>query len=294
MILQKGEENMKTNRMILVLIVVLSSLTACDNSADKAIEQGKQLLENREYHNALSYFEVAIHEGAEDVEIRNIVRIIKSYNEALRLFEAEDYDGAKEEISTIEDDYNKYAIARDIDHMNDQIVDKTKEDEVKRAEVEIKEDEAKEKEIKVHEKDKRDVRDRPAPKKKELMDPDKAEENIEYKKTNRKSEYLTRIVENEREVNKIYSNKDKGAAQQSEEGYVIWDDFLNEIWGVLKENLPEDEMSSLLSKQRLWITEKEDMAAKICGDGYPADVAMTDMLKRTERRCKELVEQYME
>ncbi len=285
---------MKTNRMILVLIVVLSSLTACDNSADKAIEQGKQLLENREYHNALSYFEVAIHEGAEDVEIRNIVRIIKSYNEALRLFEAEDYDGAKEEISTIEDDYNKYAIARDIDHMNDQIVDKTKEDEVKRAEVEIKEDEAKEKEIKVHEKDKRDVRDRPAPKKKELMDPDKAEENIEYKKTNRKSEYLTRIVENEREVNKIYSNKDKGAAQQSEEGYVIWDDFLNEIWGVLKENLPEDEMSSLLSKQRLWITEKEDMAAKIRGDGYPADVAMTDMLKRTERRCKELVEQYME
>lgn len=41
------------------------------------------------------------------------------------------------------------------------------------------------------------------------------------------------------------------------EMYQVWDDLLNELWGILKETLDEDVMEDLLQEQRAWITNKE-------------------------------------
>lgn len=48
----------------------------------------------------------------------------------------------------------------------------------------------------------------------------------------------------------------------SNEIYVVWDDVLNELWGILKETQDEDAMNDLLKEQREWIDMKETEAQK--------------------------------
>lgn len=53
----------------------------------------------------------------------------------------------------------------------------------------------------------------------------------------------------------------------SNEIYMVWDDLLNELWGILKERLEPDDMEKLLQEQRAWITEKE-AEVKAAGEEY--------------------------
>lgn len=39
--------------------------------------------------------------------------------------------------------------------------------------------------------------------------------------------------------------------------YIVWDELLNELWDILKQNLDEETMEELLAEQRVWITDKE-------------------------------------
>ena len=45
--------------------------------------------------------------------------------------------------------------------------------------------------------------------------------------------------------------------EYSEQLYKLWDDELNRLWKVLKEELSSTEMAKLLEEQRTWIAEKE-------------------------------------
>lgn len=47
--------------------------------------------------------------------------------------------------------------------------------------------------------------------------------------------------------------------------YMAWDDTLNLIWGVLKDNLDEEKMKKLTEEERNWIAEKEE-AVKLAGE----------------------------
>ena len=44
--------------------------------------------------------------------------------------------------------------------------------------------------------------------------------------------------------------------------YTLWDDALNYLWAELKSLLPEDEFSTLLDEQLVWITNKEAAVAE--------------------------------
>ena len=46
--------------------------------------------------------------------------------------------------------------------------------------------------------------------------------------------------------------------EYSEQLYKLWDDELNRLWKVLKEELSSTEMAKLLEEQRTWIAEKEN------------------------------------
>lgn len=48
--------------------------------------------------------------------------------------------------------------------------------------------------------------------------------------------------------------------------YTVWDDCLNSIWRILKENLSEEAMAALTAEERNWIAEKEK-AVKEAGAG---------------------------
>ena len=82
--------------------------------------------------------------------------------------------------------------------------------------------------------------------------------------------------------------------ENSEQLYKLWDDELNRLWKVLKEELSSTEMKKLLEEQRDWIAEKENAInemEKVSGGG-----TATTMNKNmtgedfTRRRVYELLE----
>lgn len=78
------------------------------------------------------------------------------------------------------------------------------------------------------------------------------------------------------------------------EMYVIWDEKLNYIWQLMKENLPEDKMKEILQEQRKWISDKERQAkeagAECEGGSLQPFLESTTAAELTEKRVYELVE----
>lgn len=79
--------------------------------------------------------------------------------------------------------------------------------------------------------------------------------------------------------------------------YGAWDELVNEVYEVLKEMLPAEEMDQLRNEQRNWIQYRDNSAkeASLKYEGGTAEqleyVAVAANL--TEERCYELVEEYM-
>lgn len=81
----------------------------------------------------------------------------------------------------------------------------------------------------------------------------------------------------------------------SGEIYVVWDDALNAIWGILKENMDEESMKKLTEEERGWIAEKEAAAqeagAEVEGGSMYAMVVNQKAAELTKERAYELVTQ---
>ncbi|WP_077622727.1 lysozyme inhibitor LprI family protein [Sediminibacillus massiliensis] len=116
-----------------------------------------------------------------------------------------------------------------------------------------------------------------------------------------KEEYLKKLNEAEKEVEKMRENPidDTTFALKKVEGdaYDILDGLLNEIYGVLEEQLPPEKMEQLRKEQREWLDYRDDTAkeASLKYEGGTMEqyeyVRVENNL--TEERCFELVEQYM-
>lgn len=76
-----------------------------------------------------------------------------------------------------------------------------------------------------------------------------------------------------------------------------WDDALNEIYQVLKQQLPEDEMANLKEEQTKWITQRDEAAAKAAAKYEGGTMAGLEVVmvksEITKERCYEMVEKYM-
>ncbi|MGG0667089.1 lysozyme inhibitor LprI family protein [Lederbergia citrisecunda] len=117
-----------------------------------------------------------------------------------------------------------------------------------------------------------------------------------------KEEYLQKLADINEEVEEIrrtYSNDSSTYAMKKVEGdrYDLWDGLLNEVYGVLQEQLSSDEMKQLRDEQRNWVTYRDDTAkdASLQYQGGTQErleyvVVLADL---TEERCYELVEDYM-
>lgn len=147
----------------------------------------------------------------------------------------------------------------------------------------------------------------PQESKKEVSQESKKEGPVENKKEikvqSRKQEYKNKLANIDKELKsskeakeaesgvtyamKIYANKQ----------YESWDKALNEIYSVLKQQLPADEMKKVQAEEIQWIKEKEDKAKKAASEfegGTFAGVAYSDSLAQTTKaRCYELVDRYM-
>lgn len=80
----------------------------------------------------------------------------------------------------------------------------------------------------------------------------------------------------------------------SSEIYVIWDDLLNELWGILKENLDQETMDKLLQEQRAWIVDKEaavkEAGAQFAGGSMAPLAANQKAAELTKARVQVLAE----
>ncbi|GAA0321236.1 hypothetical protein GCM10008967_09720 [Bacillus carboniphilus] len=132
---------------------------------------------------------------------------------------------------------------------------------------------------------------------------DTIEEDISTEdKESLKEEYLKKLNETKREWDEIRENsKDEITyALKTIEGdrYDVWDGLLNEIYGVLKEQLTPKEMDQLRTEQREWIKYR-DQSAKEASLKYEGGTQehleyVIVLNNLTEERCFELVEEYME
>ena len=82
--------------------------------------------------------------------------------------------------------------------------------------------------------------------------------------------------------------------QKAQELYVLWDDALNDLWGKLRDSLPEDEFDKLLDEQLQWIEDKENAVEEAGreyenGSLYPL-VTNSEAADITEQRVYELYE----
>jgi len=80
----------------------------------------------------------------------------------------------------------------------------------------------------------------------------------------------------------------------SYEIYTVWDDVLNDVWGILKDTLDEEAMNDLLEEQREWIADKEAKAqeagAEFAGGSMEAMVVNMKASELTKERVYDLVE----
>ena len=120
-------------------------------------------------------------------------------------------------------------------------------------------------------------------------------------KESQKDEYVKKVTATKKEMDELRNNPedDSTYALKKVEGdrYAVWDELLNEIYGVLQKQLPSEEMQQLRSEQLEWI-EYRDSTAKEASLKYEGGtmeqleyVAVLGDL--TEERCFELVEDYM-
>lgn len=85
--------------------------------------------------------------------------------------------------------------------------------------------------------------------------------------------------------------------EQETERYEKWDKELNDIYGLLKEQLSPEQMDSLRNEQRKWITERDKKAREESfkykgGSMEPLEYVATQATF-TRERCYELVAKYM-
>ena len=115
----------------------------------------------------------------------------------------------------------------------------------------------------------------------------------------KKEEYLKKLEDTKRKTDNMEATDSSTYALKKVEDdrWDIWDDLLNEIYGVLKEQLSAEEMDQLQKEQRDWIKYRDDTALKASHKfkgGTQEHLEYSAVAANvTEERCYQLVEKYM-
>ena len=132
-------------------------------------------------------------------------------------------------------------------------------------------------------------------------DVDKSNESVEEESESKVQYYLDKYAKLEKELKDSLAEKYNGTTLDMREAagieYTSWDDLLNEVYGVLQEQLSKDEMDKLRAEQIEWLTirdSKAEESAKEFEGGTMEPLAHTTSLgESTKERCYELISNYM-
>lgn len=126
-----------------------------------------------------------------------------------------------------------------------------------------------------------------------------SKENVDTHEGSLQEEYLKKINYTKKEAEELVATDTSTYALKKVENdrWDIWDELLNEIYGVLKEQLSHKEMDQLREEQRNWIRYRDDCALeaslKYKGGTQEHLEYVAVLANLTEERCYELVSNYM-
>lgn len=115
----------------------------------------------------------------------------------------------------------------------------------------------------------------------------------------KKDEYLTKLNDAKKILDEMEASDSSTYALKKVEDdrYEAWDELLNEVYGVLQEQLPTEKKEQLRTEQRNWIKFRDDSAleASLKYKGGTQEHLEYSAVSAalTEDRCFELVEEYM-
>ncbi|MCC3866710.1 lysozyme inhibitor LprI family protein [Terrisporobacter mayombei] len=252
-------------KKISVLLILLSTLiTGCSknkesDSFERYMEEGKRAIASDEYEVASKFFSLATKENNEDTEAKALYNQSNNLVEVLQSIEDEKYDVAIQLCDTVEKISSKSSIIKD--------VAKSLKEECNTLLKKSKED---------------------------------SEEEINTNTTiSKKTYYLDSLNAIEENYKYAYDDfiSEVELSEMLGKEYSQWDKILNEIWSVLKEQLPDEEIKGLTRNQKTWIKTKEadaDFAQEEGGTGtLGLEMKADSLLQSTKERCYYLVYNYM-
>ena len=259
---------MKIKKYLIIPVLAVTLMTGCGNKTfDKAMEEGKLAVANKEYEKAEGMFSLAVEEDNDDKEANALYHQIQKLIEAIQLKE----DGNIEEV---------IALCEDIEVIES-------ESEGIKKEANILKDECNAELSKTENNIENKVTENQV-----------KQEGIQNKKESKKDKYLQKLNSIEDEVKNI--SFDGSTLEMKEASITVltkWDDLLNEIYGDLKSQLSNAEMSTLKEEQIQWISNRDAIAEEESlqfEGGTMEALQYTETLGRlTKERCYELVELYM-
>ncbi|ART77157.1 hypothetical protein B4U37_14355 [Sutcliffiella horikoshii] len=144
-----------------------------------------------------------------------------------------------------------------------------------------------------------DIQDNNEPNEKEDTSTSEPAEVEEEATTSLKEKYLQQLDDTKKEAEELEATDSSTYALKKVENdrWELWDELLNEIYGVLEEQLPAEEMSQLREEQRNWIKFRDDSALeaslKFKGGTQEHLEYVVVLANLTEKRCYELVKDFM-
>jgi len=114
-----------------------------------------------------------------------------------------------------------------------------------------------------------------------------------------KDQYFQKLNDTKKETDAMKPEDTSTYALKNVEGYKydVWDELLNEVYGILKKQLSAEDMEHLRAEQLDWITYRDntakDASLKYKGGTMEHAEYVAVLAKLTEERCFELVEEYM-
>ncbi|MBE5923893.1 MAG: DUF1311 domain-containing protein [Lachnospiraceae bacterium] len=123
---------------------------------------------------------------------------------------------------------------------------------------------------------------------------DSTEEMTDYVK-----DFLDKFAKVEKQAKELSDSIENDDLSQTEYNmksgdlYTLWDDCLNELWGVLDKTLSKEEMAKLAEEENTWIADKEkqiaDAGAEVEGGSMQPMLESLKGAELTENRIRELI-----
>lgn len=321
---------MKRALLIIISIVIL---TACNSAFDDLTTEAQAALGKGDFTLALQLYKEALDEKKDD-EVADIIQALEDYETLMEKVEANDWEAALQLANQLIDDENApYALKKEVREQLTDIelaletleTDEEFTEKIERLEQLIADENVsaanelltdldipelevsqgaqvaklKEQLINVEQKLEEAEREKRAQAQKEK----EAEERKKAEKTsNLQDKYLQKAADVEVAVDKLEDEINPVGTTEiiefSSGAYTMWDDLLNEIWGVLGEEMPKSNFEQLRKEQLEWIAEKEATADSIY-DGSPNQgtaarvEAMYSKWDYTEERVYYLINNFM-